>query len=153
MEFRVPGYSLRRGSKQDRSRLIQLLAKTYEEVSGTQTFDHLSDTVDRHLARDTPLWWVASEADPEVPIAGLWLGNAVDQEHGDRHSYVLALYVAPDHRRRGIATALLQVAQTWAQARGDRQIGLQVFANNEAAIALYRKLGYETHSLWLTKPL
>jgi ribosomal protein S18 acetylase RimI-like enzyme len=63
------------------------------------------------------------------------------------------LYVSPEHRRRGIATALLAIAQSWAEARGDRQIGLQVFANNPAAIALYEKMGYQTHSLWLTKPL
>ena len=83
----------------------------------------------------------------------MWLGNAIDQQQGDRHSYVLALYVAPDHRRRGIATALLQQAQGWATARGDRQMGLQVFAANPGAIALYRKLGYQTHALWLTKSL
>jgi ribosomal protein S18 acetylase RimI-like enzyme len=81
------------------------------------------------------------------------LGNAIDQQRGDRHSYILALYVLPEHRRQGIATALLHKAQDWAQARGDRQIGLQVFADNPGAIALYRKLGYQTHSLWLTKSL
>jgi ribosomal protein S18 acetylase RimI-like enzyme len=63
------------------------------------------------------------------------------------------LYVSPAHRRQGIATALLKVAQVWAQQQGDRQLGLQVLGDNSAAIALYTKLGYRTHSLWLTKPL
>jgi ribosomal protein S18 acetylase RimI-like enzyme len=72
---------------------------------------------------------------------------------GDRHSYVLVLYVVPEHRRRGIATALLNKAQEWAKARGDRQIGLQVFADNPGAIALYKKFGFQTHSFWLTKGL
>ncbi|MEM9818590.1 MAG: GNAT family N-acetyltransferase [Cyanobacteria bacterium P01_D01_bin.6] len=153
MSFAIAGYTLRQGSGADRGLLITFLSKTYQEVAGTQQFQHLAQTVDRHFSRQTPLWWVETETATPQAIACLWLGNATDQQQGDRHSYILALYVAPDHRRRGIATALLQQAQNWAQARGDRQIGLQVFADNPGAIALYRKLGYQTHSLWLTKPL
>ena len=153
MVFSVPGYRLRQGSGLDRSLLVNFLSKTYEELAGTQTFTHLADTVDRHLSSETPLWWVETEALPRSPVACLWLGNAVDQQWGDRHSYVLVLYVLPEHRRHGLATGLLATAQAWAQARGDRQIGLQVFADNTAALALYRKLGYRTHSLWLAKPL
>jgi ribosomal protein S18 acetylase RimI-like enzyme len=153
MTFSVPGYRLQRGSRLDRARLIHFLSKTYEEVADTQTFHHLNHTVDRHLSAQTPIWWVHPEAMEAASIACLWLGNAVDQHLGDRHSYVLALYVDPEHRRQGIATALLANAQAWAQARGDRQLGLQVFADNPAAIALYKKFGFQTHSLWLTKPL
>lgn len=153
MSFAIAGYTLRQGSGADRGLLIKFLSKTYQEAAGTQHFQHLAKTVDRHFSRQTPLWWVETGNTTPQEIACLWLGNAIDQHQGDRHGYVLALYVVPEHRRRGIATALLQHAQDWAQARGDRQIGLQVFAENEAAIALYRKLGYQTHSLWLNKPL
>jgi ribosomal protein S18 acetylase RimI-like enzyme len=153
MTFPIAGYCLRRGSGLDRSLLLNFLSKTYEEIAGTTTFSHLAETVDRHLTNQTPLWWVETATAQATPVACLWLGNAIDQHQGDRHSYVLALYVLPEHRRQGIATALLNTAQTWAKARGDRQIGLQVFADNPGAIALYRKLGFQTHSLWLTKPL
>jgi len=153
MGFEVPGYVVRRGSKLDRSLLVRFLSKTYEEIAGTQRFYHLAQTVDRHLSEQTPLWWVYAEAMSQGPVGCLWLGNAIDQQMGDRHSYVLVLYVSPNHRRKGIATALLKNAQAWARARGDRQIGLQVFADNPGAIALYQKLGFQTHSLWLTKAL
>lgn len=153
MTLAIAGYTLRRGSGSDRALLVKFLGKTYQETIGTQNFQHLAETVEQHFSVETPVWWVATEATPPQTVGCLWLGNAVDQQQGDRHSYVLALYVAPEHRRQGIATALLQRAQAWAQARGDRQIGLQVFAGNKAAIALYRKLGYQTHSLWLNKPL
>ena len=153
MVFEVPGYGIRRGSKSDRSLLVQFLSKTYEEVAGTQRFYHLAQTVDRHLSEQTPIWWVDTDPQSDSPVACLWLGNAIDQHIGDRHSYVLVLYVLPEHRRQGIATALLGKAQDWAQARGDRQIGLQVFMNNPGAIALYQKFGFQTHSLWLTKRL
>ena len=153
MTFSVSGYDLRRGSRLDRALLVKFLSKTYEEVAGAETFYHLSETVDRHLSEQTPLWWVYPQTTPESSIACLWLGNAIDQQQGDRHSYILSLYVMPEHRRQGIATGLMQVAQNWAKARGDRQLGLQVFAENTSARSLYQKLGYQTHSLWLTKPL
>jgi len=153
MKFAIAGYTLRRGSAVDRALLLKFLIKTYQETAGTENFQHLAETVSRHFSAQTPVWWVETEAEPPQPVGCLWLGNAIDQQQGDRHSYVLALYVAPDHRRRGIATALLQQAQGWATARGDRQMGLQVFAANPGAIALYRKLGYQTHALWLTKSL
>ena len=153
MAFPVAGYGLRRGSRSERSLLVKFLSQTYQEIAGTQTFHHLAQTVDRHLSEQTPLWWVETEPASQSPVGCLWLGNAVDQQRGERHSYVLVLYVSPEHRRQGIATALLNQAQTWARARGDYQIGLQVFADNPGAIALYQKLGYQTHSLWLTKPL
>jgi ribosomal protein S18 acetylase RimI-like enzyme len=153
MSFEVPGYTLRRGSRLDRALLVKFLSQTYEEIAGTQRFYHLAQTVDRHLSEQTPLWWVDTEPVTASPVGCLWLGNAIDQHQGDRHSYVLMLYVSPDHRRQGLATALLRQAQEWARARGDRQIGLQVFADNPAAIALYEKLGFQTHSFWLTKAL
>lgn len=153
MTFAIAGYGVRRGSPRDRGLLVQFLSQTHQEIAGTQGSHHLAATVDRHLSDQTPLWWVDTQPPAASPIACLWLGNAIDQHHGDRHSYVLMLYVAPEHRRRGIATALLTTAQAWAKARGDRQIALQVLADNPGAIALYRQLGYQTHTLWLTKPL
>jgi ribosomal protein S18 acetylase RimI-like enzyme len=44
-------------------------------------------------------------------------------------------------------------AQDWARARGDRQLGLQVFQSNQPALSLYHQLGFQTQSLWMVKPL
>ncbi|MFH7027228.1 MAG: GNAT family N-acetyltransferase [Heteroscytonema crispum UTEX LB 1556] len=87
------------------------------------------------------------------PVACLWVGNAIDQVQGDRHAHIFLLYVVPEYRRRGIATALMQYVENWAVARGDRQIGLQVFQSNKPALNLYNQLGYQTQSLWMVKPL
>ncbi|WP_239112932.1 N-acetyltransferase [Halomicronema sp. CCY15110] len=153
MIFAIAGYQLRVGSDKDRALLVKFLGKTYRDATGNDRLQHLAATVEQHFSPETPLWWVQTEAQPSQTVGFLWLGHAIDQQQGDRHGYVLAVYVAPEHRRQGIATALLNHAQDWAQTRGDRQIALQVFADNEGAIALYRQLGYQTQSLWLTKPL
>ncbi|MBW4631075.1 MAG: GNAT family N-acetyltransferase [Iphinoe sp. HA4291-MV1] len=89
----------------------------------------------------------------QCPIACLWVGNAIDQVRGDRHAHIFLLYVVPEHRRRGIATALIRYVEDWARARGDYQIGLQVFQNNTAALNLYNQQGYQTQSLWMVKSL
>ncbi|MDM9585032.1 GNAT family N-acetyltransferase [Nostoc sp. GT001] len=90
-------------------------------------------------------------AAPHPPIACLWVGNAIDQVHGNRHAHIFILYVVPEHRRRGIGTALMRYVENWAIQRGDRQIGLQVFQSNKPALNLYNQLGYQTQSIWMVK--
>jgi len=63
------------------------------------------------------------------------------------------LYVSPEHRRQGIGSALMHQAENWAKARGDCQIGLQVFQQNQPALGLYQKLGFQPQWLGMVKPL
>lgn len=152
--FALPGYRLRVGSTRDRTTVVKFMDRTYRELNPHQPLDHLADTVDRFLSRDTPLWWVdvdSTAGSPAAPVGTVWLGQATDQRSGALHPYVLMLYVAPDHRRRGIATALLGVAHQWTQQQGHGQITLQVFSNNQAAQALYQSLGYFPEAILLKK--
>ncbi|TAN94383.1 MAG: GNAT family N-acetyltransferase [Phormidium sp. SL48-SHIP] len=156
----VPGYRLRKGSTIDRARLVKFAQRTYGELYPDQDFAHLPRLVEQYLSSKTPLWWVESQNDDDAgfpqhrqALGCLWLGNAVDQLDGDRHAHVFLLYVDPQHRRQGIGSALIHHAETWARQRGDRQLGLQVFADNQPAIHLYEKLGYQTFSHWMVKRL
>ncbi|WP_035985218.1 GNAT family N-acetyltransferase [Leptolyngbya sp. KIOST-1] len=153
--FALPGYRLRVGSTLDRATVVKFMERTYRELDPHQSVGHLADTVDRYLSRNTPLWWIdEARADHTAgPVAGLWLGQATDQRSGTLHPYVLLLYVTRDHRRRGIATALLEVAEAWAQQQGHRQISLQVFSHNQAAQALYTRLGYQSEAVLMKKEL
>jgi GNAT superfamily N-acetyltransferase len=127
------GYRLRQGSGLDRALLLKFMRRTYAELYGDRGLSHLSQTVDRYLSSETPLWWVdwASAIEPDEPnpsraqpIACLWMGTAIDQVEGDQHAHIFLLYVHPDHRRQGIGTMLMNQAEQWAKQRGDRQIGL-----------------------------
>ncbi|ULP71078.1 GNAT family N-acetyltransferase [Nodularia sphaerocarpa] len=132
------------------------MQQTYQEVFPQEDFAHLRGTVEQYFSQDTPLWWVEylGEGDfPQPPIACLWVGNAIDQVKGDRHAHIFLLYVVPEHRRRGVGTALMKYVENWAIQRGDRQIGLQVMTSNPAALNLYNHLGYHTQSLWMLKSL
>jgi ribosomal protein S18 acetylase RimI-like enzyme len=154
-EVRLPdGYQLRLGSLKDRALLVRVIKWTYRELFPPQkTFSHLAHTVDQYLSSETPLWWVVTTSEPQKTVACLWMGNAIDQVSGDRYFHIFLLYVAPEHRRRGIAKILLAQAHLWAKNRGDRQIGLQVFLNNQLALNLYQNLGYQTQSLMMIKHL
>lgn len=54
----------------------------------------------------------------------------------------IAMLVAADWRARGVGTALVETAIEWARAQGLHKLTLSVFPHNEAAIGLYRKLGF-----------
>ncbi len=134
------------------------MQRTYQDIFPNQDFSHLSKTVEQYLSSETPLWWVnftdtQTLTQETSPVACLWMGNAIDQITGQRHAHLFLLYVVPEHRRRGVGRALMEYAQTWARARGDKQIGLQVFSSNIPALNLYNQLGFQTQSLWMIKPL
>ena len=68
-------------------------------------------------------------------------------ENGSRkrtsHRGTVRINVHRDYRRKGVATALMQVLIEWAQNNPViEKLSLSVFENNEPAIALYKKTGF-----------
>ena len=55
----------------------------------------------------------------------------------------LGMSIALDYRGRGLGSALMETAIEWAGEHGAHKVALQVWPHNEAAIALYRKFGFE----------
>ena len=73
----------------------------------------------------------------EVPVRPL-------PEHALRHrrAYVFNLCVSEDHRRRGVARAILREAESVAASLGVRYMYVHVEAHNDAAVALYAAGGF-----------
>ncbi len=61
----------------------------------------------------------------------------------DEHIGIFDVITAPEERRRGFATELLNGILRWAQARGATCAYLQVKMSNEAAWRMYQKAGFE----------
>ncbi|HEY6005930.1 MAG TPA: GNAT family N-acetyltransferase [Anaeromyxobacter sp.] len=55
----------------------------------------------------------------------------------------LGMLVRGGRRGQGIGDALVRACVSWAAGRGAREVILHVFPHNVAAIALYRKHGFE----------
>jgi N-acetylglutamate synthase len=56
-----------------------------------------------------------------------------------------SIWTRPDHRRRGLATAMMAKLGHWAARQGARYAYVQVATVNEAAIAAYTRLGFVPH--------
>ena len=72
---------------------------------------------------------------------------------GAREAYVFDITIAQEHRRRGLATVALEAVAAEARAAGCGVLALNVFADNEPARALYRKLGFEEAAIHMNKRL
>ncbi len=59
----------------------------------------------------------------------------------------LGMLVAPEWRRRGVGSALMEAGIDWARAAGSHKVVLQLWPHNHAALALYRKFGFVQEGL------
>ena len=91
------------------------------------------------LGRDTFIAIAALEGDAVVGGLAAYVLPKFEQERSEIYIYDLA--VGEDHRRRGIATALIAELQRIGAARGAWVIYVQADYGDDAAIALYTKLG------------
>jgi ribosomal protein S18 acetylase RimI-like enzyme len=71
-----------------------------------------------------------------------WADVFPDWAHAVAHRGHVGMGVHPDYRGRGLGTRLLSACLTKATAQGMTRIDLEVRADNDSAIGLYRKLGF-----------
>jgi ribosomal protein S18 acetylase RimI-like enzyme len=57
-------------------------------------------------------------------------------------AFTYSLAVEATERRKGLGSAMMGAAESWAALRGAREMSLQVLGTNDAARGLYQRLGY-----------
>lgn len=100
-------------------------------------------------AVDRPLDWFAGFL-ANVPLFGAFADGelvgmtGLDRGHGNtRHrGTIVAVYLKPAHRGRGLAQAMLDAAVGHARALGLAQVELGVVAGNDLALRLYERFGF-----------
>lgn len=70
-----------------------------------------------------------------------------------RECHVTELFVAPDARRQGVATALLAETEAWAVETDCAFLKLMVSADNRAALDLYEASAYTVSRHGMYKPV
>lgn len=70
------------------------------------------------------------------------VGYLLAFDDGDR-AYIAEVAVAPDHRREGRATELIETYVDQTATAGIRELSLTVDPDNQAAIAFYETMGFD----------
>lgn len=93
---------------------------------------------ERELSNAVNMLLVAAEAGAQGRRVIGFLAGRVAADEFEIHDVVVAMAA----RRRKVGTLLINVALAEARARGATRALLEVRASNEAAIALYQRLGF-----------
>ncbi len=144
------GFVIREASPGDAAALVELGRQVGREPEGW-----LITTTNWRSAADERRYLRAIRRSPHAAVLvaetleGIVgrLSVARDPHPASRHVADVGLMVAHDFRRRGVGRALMEAAEEWARRVGVRKLELHVFPHNEAAIALYERLGYEREGL------
>jgi ribosomal-protein-alanine N-acetyltransferase len=93
------------------------------------------------LAKPSSICLGAIDADEERLVGYLIISRYVDAWH------VMNIAVAESHRRRGIATRLMERLFELTAGDGRRGYTLEVRVSNQAAIKLYESLGFKARGV------
>ena len=94
-----------------------------------------SSTLPGHV--ELRFWVVNRSSDGEIAAC------AGGRQWRSGEAAVVSVAVAPEHRRRGLGSAVTQVAVSEWFARGAQRVGLGVNGANSGALAMYRAMGFE----------
>lgn len=125
-----------------------------ELASGLLELDALAFPPPSNLSRDAFARACKATADHTVLLRrdapGSVLGYAV-VGRGATSAYLQRLAVHPSARRRGVASLLVRTASAWAESRGADTLYVNTEPTNDAALALYRQLGFTVlpEQLWV----
>ncbi len=128
------------GDTEASARLNDLYADAFAD-DATYRSRRPSEAYLRDVLADPGVFALTAENDEGVVLGGLtaYELRKLEQERSEIYLYDLA--VAEAHRRRGIATALIRELQRLAALRGAWVVFVQADYGDDAAIALYEKLG------------
>ena len=103
------------------------------------------------LATKNHFLYTIQDADQGRAVGALWLMVNLDSPRPS--GFILDLEIDEPYRRKGYGRAAMLELERLARGMGLRQLGLNVFAHNAGARALYESLGYGLGSLNMLKDL
>jgi len=136
---RVGDYEIRRCEREDLAVVIDINTRTLPE--------HYSDFFYQEILAEFPETFLVAEQ------AGTIVGYIMCRmEYGfsqvkrlglARKGHVVSVAVLEEHRRKGIATKLIQLAQEEMRKKAANESYLEVRVSNANAVQLYEELGYK----------
>ncbi len=134
--------AIRRLDSRDVAPMRGVLDLFGREFGDVPTFSHAQPDAD-YLGRllDSPHFIALGAFDGQLAVGGLAAYVLPKFEQARSEIYIYDLAVAGTHRRRGIATALIGSLRRVATEIGAYVIYVQADYGDEAAVALYTRLG------------
>jgi GNAT superfamily N-acetyltransferase len=141
-------YAIRRAGPDDAALLAEHRARVWYEY-GERPDDEIAAQIPpwerwmrRAVGEATYVAFVAEQDGETIASAALIVHAAIPRPHyaSDRDARIHSVYVAPEHRRRGIARALMAHVLEHARAHGIMRVTLHP---TDTARPLYAALGFE----------
>jgi ribosomal protein S18 acetylase RimI-like enzyme len=121
----------------------------YDDLLGPEAVEETveswydADSLARH-ARDDGRPFLVADADSVVGFAeAVWDADVSEGEGEPGLVHLSRLYVRPERWGEGVGTALLDRLVDGVRERGGTALRLEVFAENERAVAFYDAYGFE----------
>jgi GNAT superfamily N-acetyltransferase len=147
-----PAARVRRASAQDRKRLLDLwldlvehhrrLDPRYPNVPGIR--EVLLGEIARDIERSSCRIWIAEAGDE--PAGFLFAELEAARPTEPAAAWIHELYVAPELRRRGIASRLVEAADAWLVEVEARCTRVRVEPGNRAGLGFWRARGFAEKS-------
>lgn len=131
--------TLEKGDVEHFDAMLSLFSAAFEDAAAYDRARPSRSYVEALLARDTFIALLAFDGTAVVGALAAYVLPKFEQARSEVYIYDLA--VAASHRRRGIATALIEHLKPLAAQRGAAVIFVQADYADPPAIALYSKLG------------
>lgn len=144
---------IRRATARDVPSLVALMTAFYGESDVPLPTDAATRAF-HDLFERPELGCVLIAEQEGAAIGHLVLIISWSMEFGGHRGFIDDLYVRRDARRHGVGSALLFEAEREARTRGVRTLLVEVGADNDRALGVYRAAGFaETTHRLLSRPL
>jgi putative acetyltransferase len=132
-------YTLRRATNRDGPgvwTLIGTVLASYGIVADRESTDQDLVDLDRSFAKEGGAFFVLLDGERVV-------GTVALRRETETVCELCRMYLAPEHRGRGLGRRLLAFAEAEARQRGFKEIVLKTASVLKEAIALYRQAGFQ----------
>ncbi len=139
----MPQITIRRATPDDAPALVRIFSGP-RAIAGTLQIPYTSEEARRKRIADAPEGTYPLAAVIDGEVIGVLTLHTYPNAPRRRHSGDLGMAVRDDWQGRGVGTALLaacvDLADNWLNLT---RLGLEVYTDNEPAIRLYTKFGFE----------